>query len=32
MFFMGGLSNYRAALGDVRSGDFKGFRFTRAAA
>ena len=32
MFFMGGLSNYRAALGDVRSGDFKGFRFTRATA
>jgi cyclohexanone monooxygenase len=31
MFFMGGLSNYRAALGDVRSGDFKGFRFTAAA-
>lgn len=30
MFFMGGLSNYRATLGDVQSNDFKGFRFTRA--
>ena len=31
MFFMGGLANYRAALGDVESNDYKGFRFTRAA-
>jgi cyclohexanone monooxygenase len=31
MFFMGGLSNYRAALGDVQSNDFKGFRFSTAA-
>jgi cation diffusion facilitator CzcD-associated flavoprotein CzcO len=31
MFFMGGLSNYRAALGDVQSSDFKGFRFSTAA-
>jgi cyclohexanone monooxygenase len=32
MFYMGGLVNYRAALGDVRSNDFKGFHFTRTAA
>ena len=31
MFFMGGLVNYRAALGDVQSGDYKGFHFTEAA-
>lgn len=31
MFFMGGLANYRAALGDVQSNDFKGFHFTKAA-
>jgi len=29
MFFMGGLANYRAALGDVQSNDFKGFHFTK---
>ena len=31
MFFMGGLANYRAALGDVQSNDFKGFHFTKTA-
>ena len=31
MFFMGGLANYRAALGDAQSSDFKGFHFTKAA-
>ena len=31
MFFMGGLANYRAALGDAQSNDFKGFHFTKAA-
>jgi cyclohexanone monooxygenase len=31
MFFMGGLSNYRAALGDIQSNNYRGFRFTRAA-
>jgi cation diffusion facilitator CzcD-associated flavoprotein CzcO len=32
MFYMGGLVNYRAALRDVRSNDFKGFHFTKVAA
>ena len=31
MFFMGGLANYRAALADVQSNSFKGFRFTERA-
>jgi len=30
MFYMGGLANYRTALGDVQSNDYQGFHFTRA--
>ena len=32
MFYMGGLVNYRAALADIQSNTFKGFRFSKAPA
>ena len=31
MFYMGGLANYRAALGDAQAHDYRGLGFSRAA-